>query len=252
MIVSVNMNFITRATFKMDNLDSIGDVKHFLNEVSAVPIANITLKITGDDGKWFEPSDDMTFEALGMVRETLTIQMVTSSKEDFSTVEKIRFAQDECRHNNIESIDFKDGVIVTSAGAFIASHGLHVPVVEDEPSPSPTPVVEDEPSLSPTPVVEEETPEVAQLRLQIDGMTIDELLALIFERERQLKIIKKQLSLRKKEKKGEDITINLLQPSGRSIPHVVKPKKNPSSEAFNRGSLEHGQARDHPTCLWYG
>ena len=64
----------------------------------------------------------------------------------------------------------------------------------------------------------------SQLMLQIENMSIVELNELIASRENELKIIKKRLAFTKKEKKGEDITINLLQPSGRTIPHTVKPK----------------------------
>eukprot|EP00435_Cladocopium_sp_Y103_P009989 s3921_g2.t1 len=132
---------------------------------------------------------------------------------------------------------------------------------EDEPSSSaPAP---NEPSSSATPVVEESF-EISQLRLRIDGMSIEELNAVISDREHQLKI-KKQLSLRKKEKKGEDITINLLQPSGRAIPHVVKPKntilqvKRSIVEALNMDKPEtirliHGmdEMRNTKTIAGYG
>ena len=219
--MTVNMNYIACSTFKMDKLDSIGDIKQFLNEVSSVPVANITLKVTGADGHWFEPSDDMTFETLGLIREKLNIQMLTSSKEDFATVEKIRFAQDECRHNNIDSIDFKDGVIVTRAGAFITSHGLHI---EDQSSDEADEPVDDEkPSQSGY-----STTTPPSLPADFDFLaTNDKLLHLQSQLDfhnNSIKSIKSQMIYLRKELRSEDITLNVLLPSGSSRCITVQPK----------------------------
>eukprot|EP00438_Fugacium_kawagutii_P009945 Skav214638 [mRNA] locus=scaffold1009:135110:136414:+ [translate_table: standard] len=230
MRVVVDLCSISYATLKMNGQDVVADVKQFISQIAEVPVDDIHLEYHSfADRKNYEAVNDTMLETLTDENDKLALYLKRTTPEVFNQVEKLRLEQDKIKNEDIFGKIVADDVMMTRYGAYIISQGLVdelVPKAGDGYVCLPPPSVGALSSSEPAPEepVEETSLEVAQLKLQIDGMTIEELNDLIADREFQLKLIKKQLALRKKEKKGEDITINLLQPSGRTVPQVVKPK----------------------------
>ncbi|CAE7591885.1 unnamed protein product [Symbiodinium microadriaticum] len=76
----------------------------------------------------------------------------------------------------------------------------------------------------PEPATEQKQTPVLSLSARLEFMDMDAVTELLREKENEVKLVKKRIATLKALKKGQDITVNLLQPSGRMTPQTVKPK----------------------------
>eukprot|EP00434_Breviolum_minutum_P046233 symbB.v1.2.041689.t1/scaffold8506.1/size6082/1 len=238
MKVVIDVCRITSATLKMEGLDSLQDLKALLSEMTGIRVSDMELKFHSPVGPQPEASDTSTLKDLGATGDDdFKVFLKKTSDEVWKIANTIREKQDICRRND-EVNDFVEAntrTIITKNGIFFTSHGLH----EEEAEPESTGYSGDvaSSSLEAPDAVDEH----ADLKMRLELMALGDAQLLLATREEEVKLIKRRLAVLKKEKKGEDITINLLQPSGRHVPHVVKPKdtvlkvKRSISETLNMG-----------------
>ena len=259
MKVVIDVCRITYATLKMEGLDSLGDLKALLSEMTGIRVADMELKFHSPVGSQPEASDTSTLTDLGATGDDdFKVFLKKTSDEVWKIANTIREKQDICRRNDDDNGFVDTHTIITKNGIFFTSHQLHIGETEPE-------SVGYSGNASSSLEAPDAVDEHADLKMRLELMALGDVQLLLATREEEVKIIKRRLAVLKKEKKGEDITVNLLQPSGRHVPHVVKPKdtilkvKRSISETLNMGEpheirLVHGtdEMKNNKTVAGYG